>query len=643
MNKTILSLSLLGVITSANVTAQTQGLEKDAWSVTGFVFKEGTSEQKINTIQYALEKNISTLKHSPEYIQSMLGVKLYTRYRAAGYTFLIGPFPTGSARSYSLKNQYNEISLFEPLSSGKEELDLNVESLLLSYSETQPGDANINSFWENGITGSGFSGGIMDSGVDIEHSAFSDKDVTVLGSSDESPEDYNRLMKTEWLKTAGSRHLRSAHGTAVAGAIVANSAESPHHGIAKNANLVTGYAGSASDTLYPAGDSELAKLFRELKSANLTMSTLAYMAETDIVSLNYSYGNGRILRPRQANNQWHDWSFWARYFDAVSYEQDFLYAKSAGNDGSKYPDGSSAPSPQSYSLSRPGDNFNGLTVANVDTTVNNTSEKTVNRADHAIRSTSSRGPTTTGRRKPDIAAPGHNTRTAAPDPDNHEYYGPYKDRFDAEEYKEYDSVSVTRLATGTSLASPHVAGAIILVRQALEEQNRAPETRYSPLVKAVLINSADNSSTALSEDLPELCSGHWCPSVGWGYMDLTQAYQEYTYAQQFDVTAHNTKAFKVQNNTDNAKATLVWEHTRFDQASSLTPMTLTMYVNGQQVDTDVSQSQSALHNVLQVQSAQGQETCIEMAIDTPSFTRSQQVALASNHALTQVSSCQTTQ
>lgn len=400
MNKTLLSLSLLGAITSATATAQIQPVEKESWSVTGFVFKAGTPEQKIKNIQQALEKNISALKHSPEYINSMSGVSLYTRYNAAGYTFLIGPFPTGSARSYSLQNQFNEISLFEPLSSGKEELDLNIESLLLSHSETQPGDADINSFWKHKITGAGFSGGIMDSGVDIQHPAFSQKDVTVLGSSDEDPEDYNRLMKTEWLKTAGSRHLRSAHGTAVAGAIVANSTTSPHNGIAKDAALVTGYAGSASDTLYPAGDSELAALFRELKSANLTMSTLSYMAETDIVSLNYSYGNGRILRPLQANNQWDDWSFWARYFDAVSYEQDFLYAKSAGNDGSKYPDGSSAPSPQSYSLSKPGDNFNGLTVANVDTTVNNTIEKTVNRADHAIRSTSSRGPTTTGRRNP---------------------------------------------------------------------------------------------------------------------------------------------------------------------------------------------------------------------------------------------------
>ena len=156
------------------------------------------------------------------------------------------------------------------------------------------------------------------------------------------------------------------------------------------------------------------------------------MANYDAVSLNYSFGNGRILAPVEQSslNQWQTWSYWARYFDAVSYENDFLLSKSAGNDGSKYPDGSSAETPQPYSISKPGDNYNGLTVANVDTTLTDgPTEKTTDRSQHSIRATSSRGPTTDGRRKPDIAAPGHDTRTAAPDPNAYTYEGPYKDRF----------------------------------------------------------------------------------------------------------------------------------------------------------------------------------------------------------------------
>ncbi|UTZ36262.1 S8 family serine peptidase [Vibrio campbellii] len=630
-------------------TGQHGSLESHSWVVTGFVFKSGTAESDIQLVESKLNQNakaLNGLKGFKEYTDHAL---LYTRYQASGYTFLVGPFPSDPSYTEGFRKQNTSLSLIEPIKTGEEELDINVESILLSRSETQPGDAYINSFWENGITGNGYVSAILDSGTDIDHPAFSDKNVTVMGSDSNDEEGYNWPMRREWLKTAGSRHLRSTHGTAVAGAMAGNSSISPHDGIAKDADVVSGYAGSASDTLFPEGDGEFAQVLRELKAANLTMSSLSYLTNYNVVSLNYSYGNGRIQTPQEnsTTNQWQTWSFWARYFDAVSFQNDFLVSKSAGNDGSRYPNGEAAEEPQPYSISKPGDNYNGLTVANVDTTLlNGPTEKTTDRAEHSIRYTSSRGPTTDGRRKPDIAAPGHDTRTAAPDPYAYTYKGPYKDRFSEEELMddEYDRATMTRLATGTSLASPHVAGAAVLVRQALEETKNRQYKKFSPLVKAVLINSADNhSKNVLREDLPQLCdsNGNWCPSRGWGYMDMTQAYSEYQNAEQFELRqGSQSKSYRIVNKGNNFKATLVWEHKNFDDASKLLSVDMTLYNdnNKQEIQSDQSKG---IHNVLQVQTQRQTDLCIkiEAKADQNGEFSPDYMSLASNAKLIPVSSC----
>ncbi|EEX32117.1 MULTISPECIES: S8 family serine peptidase [Vibrio] len=626
-------------------TAQVEALAPQSWVVTGFVFKNDASESDIQNVESKLNHQATVLNHLKGFKNYTDHDLLYTRYQAAGYTFLVGPFPSDFSYIKSFQKQNASLGLIEPIKAGEEELDINVESILLSRSETQPGDAYINSFWEHGITGTGYTAAVLDSGTDIEHPAFVDKNVLVMGSEGISGEDYNWPMKREWLKTAGSRHLRSTHGTAVAGAMAGNSSISPHDGIAKDADVISGYAGSASDTLLPDGDGEFAQILRELKSANLTMSSLSYLTNYNAVSLNYSFGNGRILAPVEQSslNQWQTWSFWARYFDAVSYENDFLLSKSAGNDGSKYPDGSSAEAPQPYSISKPGDNYNGLTVANVDTTLTDgPTEKTTDRSQHSIRATSSRGPTTDGRRKPDIAAPGHDTRTAAPDPNAYTYEGPYKDRFLEDEYKEYDEDTITRLATGTSLASPHVAGAAVLVRQALEESNNRQYQKFSPLVKAVLINSADNNSrNVLSEDLPQYCdsNGNWCPSRGWGYMDLTQAYSEYENTKQFELRPWSrSKSYRVASNDKNFKATLVWEHKNFDDASKLLSVDMTLYKDNSRYEIQSDHSEG-IHNVLQVQTKRRTDLCIQIeASESGTFTP-YTMSLASNTRLIPVRSC----
>ena len=646
------NISLLAVILIASLMLsgckekkRHQTVNPESWVVTGFVFKNGTSEGDIQDVESRLirtAKALNELKGLEEYTQH---ADLYTRYYASGYTFLVGPFPSSSSFTKDFKRKNRSLSLIIPIHSGKEELDINVESLLLSRSETQPGDAPINSFWDNGITGNGYVAALLDSGTDSDHPAFLNKNVTILGSDQSNDKSYNWLMRREWLKTEGSRHLRSAHGTAVAGALAGNPSIGPHKGIAKDADIISGYAGSAEDALTPEGDGEMANIIKDLKSANLTKATLTYLKHYNIVSLNYSFGHGRILMPAKSGvmSQWQTWSFWARYFDAVSFENDFLFAKSAGNDGSKYPNKEQSKKPQPYSLSMPGDNYNGLTVANVDTTLSGgPTEKTTDRAKHSVRSTSSRGPTTDGRRKPDIAAPGHQTRTAAPDPDAYTYQGPYKHRFTAKKYKEYDPATITRISSGTSLASPHVAGAAVLVRQALEETRDSQYKKFSPIVKAVLINHSDNHSQhVLKEDLPQYCdsNGHWCPSRGWGYMDMTQAYKEYQNAKQFELNSGSqTKSYRIVNPVPNFKATLVWEHQNFDSASKLLAVDMTLYNdnNKQAIQSDRGKG---LHNVLQVQTKEQTDLCLEIEAKNMLEFSVDTLSLASNTELIPVSSC----
>ena len=223
------NISLLAVILIASLMLsgckekkRHQTLNPESWVVTGFVFKNGTSEGDIQDVESRLIKTAKALNELKELEEYTKHADLYTRYYASGYTFLVGPFPSSSSFTKDFKRKNRSLSLIIPIHSGKEELDINVESLLLSRSETQPGDAPINSFWENGITGNGYVAALLDSGTDSDHPAFLNKNVTILGSDQSNDKSYNWLMRREWLKTEGSRHLRSAHGTAVAGALAGN-------------------------------------------------------------------------------------------------------------------------------------------------------------------------------------------------------------------------------------------------------------------------------------------------------------------------------------------------------------------------------------------------------------------------------------
>ena len=117
----------------------------------------------------------------------------------------------------------------------------------------------------------------------------------------------------------------------------------------------------------------------------------------------------------------------------------------------------------------------------------------LNTGTDTIASFSSRGPVTadgSGRIKPDISAPGTNTRSASNTSDN-----------------------AYTFASGTSMATPHIAGAMALLWSAIPSlQNQIDPSRSALNNAAVHINTTQCSSTGLPNNV-----------FGWGRVDILAA------------------------------------------------------------------------------------------------------------------------
>lgn len=377
-----------------------------------------------------------------------------------------------------------QISLIKP---GTEELETSAQALMLSPSATY---ANVNNWWQAGYTGHSGVVGIIDSGIAIEHPGLAGKTIIL---HDADPE-----------YTKYKNGVRTPHGTGVACIYtgMGSSAFPSDIGIAHGAStIVAGFAMEHDDAVDNTKEDEL--------SLTSTLDWMLTHATVKPTVINYSFGNGTVSCPLCT-----DWSGLAKIVDYVVNHEKILWVKSGGNKG--FPKSSNQPT-----LTSPAENYNALTVANMNPTVieNGLAYQTADRAKHAIRYTSSRGPTLQGRRKPDITAPGNDTRTCAPDSTIYPFT--YKTSMDF-----HDGY---RLMGGTSSAAPHVGAAILLLQDAGIKNPIA--------AKALLINSADawtDNGVAGPEDPDHPYQGghaavmgsEWNPTYGWGYMNLQKAFDQ---------------------------------------------------------------------------------------------------------------------
>lgn len=402
------------------------------------------------------------------------------------------------------------------LDSSQEELEVSEQSILLQPSSTYP---QVNNWWAHGCKGEGSVIGLIDSGIATEHPSLQGKEIYIRKESNSKYKNFKN-------------GVRSAHGTGVACIYTGMGSElfPQDLGVAHGSyKIVSGLSGESVD---------------QEEEVLQTLGTLDWMlarAPERPHIINYSIGHGLV-----GCEHCPPWSGLARVVDYVINHYQILWVKSAGNNGYPKP-------PAHSSMTIPADNYNGLTVANMNTCVKSILNLVPfpNRFLHSIYHSSSRGPTLDGRKKPDLAAPGHDTWTCAPDP------AVYPFQY-SESMNYHDGY---RFMGGTSSATPHVGGAIVLLRQA---------GITSPIAqKALLINSADawTDNDQPGPDDPnhppgthyQVMGSEWNKTYGWGYLNMQKAFDQRNYVKIDHLTLAAPKKVYDAHLSVGSKVTLVHE------------------------------------------------------------------------------------
>ncbi|MDH4136653.1 MAG: S8 family serine peptidase, partial [Anaerolineae bacterium] len=300
-----------------------------------------------------------------------------------------------------------------------------------------------NTWWGLGYAGGIWDVAVIDSGIDDAHPALSSQNS--IENRCLAAADYGESGMPGWDPTADDVN---GHGTHIAGTIA--STDGFYRGIAHGLDvLINGKAGYDGD----GNDGGGCWMYWSDGMACTDWALNNATDDADVINLSY----GGIASSDDGGFE--------RFWDAVVDQMDAVVTMSAGNNNVN-----GSPTIHSPSIA-----YNVISVANVD------DHNTIVRSDDSIYSSSSRGPTPGGRKKPDLAAPGSAIYSA-----NNNWEGANPD------YVNY---------WGTSMAAPHVAGAAALI------MDRGVSNPMA--IKALLINTAEDKG-----------STGWDNAYGWGYIDL---------------------------------------------------------------------------------------------------------------------------
>ena len=418
-------------------------------------------------------------------------------------------------------------------------------------------------WWAAGYTGGAYDVAVVDSGIDNNHPGLSAQ----------------AFCESRCLAAAGNPWWDptvddvNGHGTHVAGIVA--STNGTYRGVAYGLDRVFNCK-AAYDT--DGSDGGTASMYWSdgmscVDWALISNTTCGDYADT----INLSYGGSTSL----------DDTAYARFWDAVVDDLGIAATISAGNSG-----------PGANTIENPSIAYNVMCVANMD------DQDTTSRGDDTIRTSSSRGPTAGGRKKPDITAPGTNIYSA-----NNTWE------------TEIDWVSMS----GTSMAAPHVAGALLLMTE---------YHGWRPMVqKAILINTADDWGD------PD-----WDSTYGWGYIDLWEA--EFNKADWFQtaISPRPDYDFYYGYLYADEKATLVW-HRRAAYAGASYPGTyydlsdLDLLLYQEDTGALIDYSTATIDNVEQVQSNGNYYVVIKVDAYSSSFdgTSTETYALATEEAFSAAS------
>jgi serine protease AprX len=472
--------------------------------------------------------------------------------RFAAINMLAADVPAGAIATLSADPLVREISLVERQTA---ELNISVPTL------------GATSFWTYGYAGAGQSVAVLDSGVRTNHPAFFGLSIVsrtfldhgkldpCFSDNANSPEDYD------------------SHGTHVAGIVASRGDSYPwtdYLGVAKSLgtlyNLKVGYKGGW-DSAYQRCDPNLGT--SDHGDVYAALDWLVQNAPS-VKILNYSYG-GKVREDDDPQ---------ARRFDYLADAYGLVITTSAGNSG-----------PNLKTITSPGNAYNLITVANVD------SKGTVSRSDDVIDNSSSRGPTWRDRRKPDLAAPGTNIRSAAYDWDGG-FLG-----------SNPNFVS----KSGTSMAAPHIAGAAALLRQAGITDPLA--------IKALLLNTTDSLT--------------WRSDWGWGYANLARTWEQLGNAVVSTVPNGSHKLYRVRN-PSLFYATLVWNrwvYTKTGPDWCLSDLDLWLY--GGTTNNILGFSISSIDNVEKAYTDTAGEVVVKVRhLSSPPCSSAERFALATSNAVT---------